>query len=405
MAKKKNAARADGRIAVQVYLGRGVDGKRQYKTVYGATQKEADKKAEEVKLAMRKGLDVAAERDTFEEWAERWKKIKKREVSGVKFTVYCNALKHLYRGIGHMPISKLRTADIQDVIIDLADKNPNTGKPTASETLKTIKSAASQVLQLAIDNRVIDHNPATAVKISSKGERSDRRALTADEQSWIEQMPHRAQCAAMIMMHAGLRRGELIPLLWSDIDLKARTISVNKSVEIIKSHFAVKDELKSDASRRVVDIPQKLADFLVEQPRASVLVCPRTNGAIHTQSSWEKMWGTYMLDLNIRFGDFGPFRVKKNGKPFMSKYDPEGVPLVIPKFTPHWLRHTFATNLYLAGVDILTAKEQLGHANIATTLEIYTHLDAQHKRRSMDKLDAFFGACKSDASQAGAKGQ
>ena len=63
--------------------------------------------------------------------------------------------------------------------------------------------------------------------------------------------------------------------------------------------------------------------------------------------------------------------------------------VVIPKITPHWLRHTFATILYFAGVDILTAKEQLGHSDIKTTLGIYTHLDKQYKRKSMSRLDEY----------------
>ena len=47
------------------------------------------------------------------------------------------------------------------------------------------------------------------------------------------------------------------------------------------------------------------------------------------------------------------------------------------------------TLMYLSGVDILTAKEQAGHADIKTTLEIYTHLDKKYKRSSMDKLDDY----------------
>lgn len=61
----------------------------------------------------------------------------------------------------------------------------------------------------------------------------------------------------------------------------------------------------------------------------------------------------------------------------------------ISSFTPHWLRHTFATLLYLAGVDILTARDQLGHADIKTTLAIYTHLDKKYKRSNMGKLDEY----------------
>lgn len=81
MPKKRNTKRADGRIAVQVYLGRDENGKRKYKTVYGATQKEADEKALQVKLAMKKGIDVTSELDPFSKWAERWMSIKKTEVS------------------------------------------------------------------------------------------------------------------------------------------------------------------------------------------------------------------------------------------------------------------------------------------------------------------------------------
>ena len=57
MAKKSNSKRADGRIAVQVYIGM-VDGKRKYKTVYGRTQKEADNKAKDLKAQRLKGLDL-----------------------------------------------------------------------------------------------------------------------------------------------------------------------------------------------------------------------------------------------------------------------------------------------------------------------------------------------------------
>ena len=63
--------------------------------------------------------------------------------------------------------------------------------------------------------------------------------------------------------------------------------------------------------------------------------------------------------------------------------------MTIPPITMHWLRHTFCTLLYLAGVDVVQACAQMGHADVSTTLRIYTHLDAIHKRKSVDKLDAY----------------
>ena len=67
-------------------------------------------------------------------------------------------------------------------------------------------------------------------------------------------------------------------------------------------------------------------------------------------------------------------------------------------FTAHQLRHTYATMLYDAGVDVLTAKELLGHTDIKTTLDIYTHLSKERRLKSVTTFDDFV-KCKSCASQ------
>ena len=386
MPKKKNAIRKDGRVRVKIYLGMGEDNKPKYKYVYGRTQKEADEKALQLKLSMRKGLDITAERDTFGTWAERWLKIKAGKVSAARIVVYESHIKHLNAALEQAQITKIRPADVQEIITNLSVNNPNTGKPMARETLMGLKSTAVQILKLAVDNRVMDYNPATVVEIPNVPKTAPRRALTEEEQRWITDTPHRAQRAAMIMMYAGLRRGELIPLLWSDVDLTGRTIRVTKTVEKVKGAFRLKDTAKTESSIRVVDIPKKLAGFLAGEQRESIYVCVSASNKIHTPSSWDRMWESYLADLNLLHGDFGPFQKKPK-----SKFDPDGVPFVIPPISAHWLRHTFATMLYMAGVDILTAKEQLGHSDIKTTLEIYTHLDAIYKRKSMNKLDEFLG--------------
>ena len=387
MPKKKNAVRKDGRIKSQVYLGRNDEGKKQYKYVYGHSQKELDEKVLQLKVSMRKGIDVTAERDTFGEWADRWLQVKRLEVSRARGVVYESHIKHLKRSLEYSLITKIRPADLQDIVTTLSTNNPNTGKPMAKETLSGLKSTAIQIFQLAIDNRVMDYNPANAVKLPNTPPPSPRRALTPDEQAWIIDTPHRAQRAAMIMMFAGLRRGEVIPLLWSDIDLTAKTITVNKSIEFIGGKPVLKDTTKTAAGVRTVDIPQKLVDFLAGELRESIYVCVNASGKMHTESSWRRLWESYLADLNLNHGNFSPFEKKPK-----SKFDPDGVPFVIPHVSPHWLRHTFATILYMAGVDVLTAMAQLGHADIKTTLAVYTHLDALHKRKSMSKLDDFLSA-------------
>lgn len=95
--------------------------------------------------------------------------------------------------------------------------------------------------------------------------------------------------------------------------------------------------------------------------------------------------------LNEKYGDFSDLPKQK------SRFSPGGLPMRIPNITAHWLRHTFATMLYFAGVDIMTAKEQLGHSDIKTTLEIYTHLDSKFKRKKMNKLNEFIAEQKHNA--------
>lgn len=403
MAKSK---RSDGRYAVQIYLGKTEDGKRNYKTVYGATKKEANAKANDVKAMLGKGIDISAQSDTFKEWNKRWLSMKKRTVSASQYTVYSSVCKYLDNLIGDREISKIRLADVQSAIDEIADKNPHTKKPSSSKLLKQMKSAAVQIFDMAVQNRVIDFNPANAVQLDKRESTNKRRALTQEEQQWITDTPHRAQLPAMLMMYAGLRRGEVIPLTWNDIDLINKTITVNKSVEMIDGKSREKPTTKTVNSQRVIDIPQKLVEFLLIKKRESksLLVCTNAHGSMYNSTSWKRLWESYIKDLNFKYGELSFNDAKKyNGIKPKSKFDPGGIEITIPKFTAHWLRHTFATLLYLSGVDVLTAKEQLGHSDIKTTLQIYTHLDKQFKRKSMSKLDDYLenkSQCKSDASQA-----
>ncbi|HCA28865.1 MAG TPA: site-specific integrase [Ruminococcaceae bacterium] len=405
MPKKRNAKRKDGRIPVQVYLGR-VDGKRKYKTVYGQTQKEANEKARQVKIEIDHGVDVTAEQDTFSMWADSFlKKKKASEVSESQYRNYKGTVKYLKEQIGSMHIKDIRVQVLQDIINSLVEYNPHTAQPTSKRTLKFVLSTARQIIQLAVKNRVITYNTANDVDIPTNAPQEHRRALTEKEQQWIIDTPHRAQRAAMIMMYAGLRRGELIPLTWNDIDLKKKTIRINKAVAIKDGKLQVKPFTKSEAGMRTIDVPQRLVDFLTKERKQAFggsavnpLVCPAVNGGLMTDTAWRRMWSSYLTELNFKYGN----RMDKNGKVAKSKYDSNGIVMTIPHFTAHWLRHTFATLLYMAGVDVLTAKEQLGHADIKTTLQIYTHLDKQFKRKSMSKLDDYLSKCKSNASQANA---
>lgn len=337
MSKIRNKPRPDGRIAVQIYLGM-VDGKRRYKTVYGSTQKEADEKALQVRLQLKKGIDITAERDTFGQWAQRFLEVKQADgVCHSQILSYKNYCKHL-SSLDPLPISKVRGGDIQAIILGLAEGSPG-HKPLARGTLEKIRGTAKQIFQLAIEARVMDYNPADAVRIPKGSPETHRGALTEEQQQWVIETPHRAQRAAMVMMYAGLRRGELTALTWADVDLHDHTITVNKSVEMIHGKPVVKDHTKTPSGMRTVNIPQKLVDFLSQEKALEnplcVYVVHTIKGTMLTNQAWKTLWDSYLKTLNEQYGGW-------SGK--VSKFQPGGLPMKIPVFTPHWLRHTYATN-------------------------------------------------------------
>lgn len=387
MSKK---VRSDGRLQSKVYLPGG-----KYKYVYAHSPKELSKKVTELKLQLGKGLDISAANDTFERWSARWLKYKQVEVSHSRYCVLTFAVDKL-APIANMAICKIRLSDLQDIILDLYDDD------YSYDTMSKVKSTAKQILQYAIDNKVIDYNAAQGVKIPGKNSPSDRRALTAEEQLWIAApSDNRGHRAAMIMMYSGLRRGELIPLLWRDIDLDTKTIRVDKSVEIINGQSIVKSGAKSEAGVRTVYIPQVLADYLATVPRDNnLLVCPDAQGRMMSAQAFTRMWESYMAELNYKYGDFSNVLVPDKQHPSelvpyqkpKSRFAPEAIPKVIPHFTPHWLRHTFISLMYMAGVDIVTAQQQAGHSSVQTTLRIYTHLDGLYKAKTINKLDDYLSA-------------
>lgn len=374
MAKIRNSRRADGRLKASIYIGLDENGRKKYKYVYARTAKELEKKIDEIKLRLGKGIDISAERDAFGYWLEKWLAFKATDVSENWHKVLkINSGK--LSEIEEIAVAKLRAVDLQDILVGLAADN------YSKRVIKAVRDIAVSVIDFAIENRVVDYNPFRCTHIPAKTKDvQKRRALTLEEQSWIVNTPHRAQLPAMIMMYAGLRRGELFALNWNDVDLEQQTITVNKSVVMRDGKPAIKHSGKTAAAMRTVYIPKCLAGYLSKQPKASLLVCPTASGQLMTDSGWRRLWESYMWVLNEKYG---------HGIALGRRKPRTSVPMMIPPFTAHWLRHTFVTNLYHAGVDVAVARDQAGHSDIKTTLAIYTTLDKECRVTSADKIDKY----------------
>lgn len=373
----KYTKRKDGRYQARVYLGTDAEGKKQFKYIYASSVRELTKAEADIRAKAEKGINLMTMNDTYSEWLERLKTVKETELTETEYNTFVARASHFVDFFGSVPLKEINQQNIQPIINAVFKRNPSTGKPSAKRTVERYLSAASAVFEYAIENRATDFNPCKYVKIPKQAQVSERRALSPQERQWIEDTPHRAQTAAMLMMYSGLRRGEATALLWSDINLKEKTITVNKSYDF--KNYRIKTP-KTASGTRVVSIPDKLVNYLRSLDRKSIYVITSASGKMMSDTAWKRLWDSYLCDLDLKYGT----SIQKR-----NKFDPRGHILTIETFSPHCLRHTFCTIMYEAGIDVLTAKEQMGHSDVKTTLAIYTHLDSQHKKKNVSRLNEY----------------
>ena len=375
----KYIKRADGRYQARIYLGIDSNHKKKFKYLYANSEKELQKLEAELRAKHSKGADIVSYDDTFSQWLNRLLTVKETELTESEYNTFKARAKVFDDEIGGLPLKSISQSMLQPIINEIYTRNPTTGKPSAKRTVARYISAASAVFSYAIECRSADFNPCVYLKVPKAAKVTERRMLTPTERQWVEDTPHRAQLPAMLMMYSGLRKGEVTALTWADIDFDNHTISVNKSFNFKQGEIKLP---KTAAGRRVVSVPAKLIRFLQTVPKnnINILVVTTANCGRMTESAWKRLWESYLKDLNLKYGTSF---IKRN------KFDPKGNIMTIEPFTPHCLRHTFCSIMYEAGTDVLTAKEQMGHSDIKTTLSIYTHLDKQHKQKNISKLDAY----------------
>lgn len=327
----------------------------------------------------------------FSEVSELWLQDASIDVSWSWKNQLESNVNHLNKAIGSKDIQDILPCDLSRLLKTLSLKNPNTNKPASKRLLKSITSVASQIFEFAIENRITNYNPAltkSAKKIPKKATVKEVFAVDENQQTLIMEFDHPAKLATVIMMFMGLRAGELLALKWSDIDLDRQVVHVVRSCSRISSNrFEIKKGTKNGKVRDIC-IPGSIIDYLTEKKKEAntSLVLTNRHRNLHTPTSWRSYWNAYQNELN-----YYTYRLDclRNGVIPKNKFCPTGIPDMNVRFNAHQLRHTFATMLYKSKVDVLTAKELLGHSDVKTTLGIYTHLDEQFKKVSILQYDDY----------------
>lgn len=366
--------REDGRYKKQITIGRGPDGARVFKYLYGSTKKELEAKIKDFENQRNAGIRIGDENTTFQQASEMWLGITTIHIVPGTRKMYETALyRHLIPDIGGYRLKDLKPYHLQVIVNRLAKEGYSV------KTIKTIKNTAGRVMEFSADNDLIAKNPFKRITLPRGEKNGKRRALTAEEQKIILDSygKHRMSVPAILMMCCGLRRGEIMALEWKDIDTDNKYITVNKAVMINNNKTEVKAP-KTEAGNRRVPIAGILLDKLAyEKGEAkSDMVCPSAAGDRMTETAFRRAWKSYEHYLNITAG----------GKD-ASRSNPKVVR--VEHITPHMLRHTYATMLYDAGVDVKNAQRYLGHEDVLTTLRIYTHLSQEKEKIGDASFDLY----------------
>lgn len=192
-----------------------------------------------------------------------------------------------------------------------------------------------------------------------------------------------------LSLFGGLRKGELIALTWEDIDFENNILSINKSAGHIQKGQIIKTT-KTTNSNRVVPIPKTEIELL------SRWKTEQKNFMLTVGSKWEGYRGkefdknNVFIQTNINYGKTmnlsTPYRKFVT---FINYYNQtvEKEEDKLPLISLHGLRHTCATLNIALGTDIKTVQAILGHANVQTTLNTYTHAIEEKKREAVNTLE------------------
>jgi integrase len=358
MPRTKLKKRKDGRFR-KVYAG---------VPFYGLTEKEATDKANAYKRDLEAGLRAEQAGITVQEYANRWVQIHKANVSLNQYNDYVRRLNTVCIYIGNKRMRDVVMSDIQLVYNELMTGKSKSSITKYASMIKSLFSAAQ------ID-RIIMHNPCLAAK-PPKGYAGSHRALEDWERDAVHQMVnsgHRFAAAAMTMLYAGLRRGEVLALnIDRDVDFDARVIHVREAV-----HFeSNRDKLgkpKTEASVRDVPLVDVLADVL--RGKHGLLITG-AGGEYMTQSAFKRAWESYLTKTEAMLNGVTQKRWYGKTKEQRQIIADGGE---LPQWKEfrvrtHDFRHSYCTMLYELGIDIKTAQTWMGHEDEAMTRQVYTHL-------------------------------
>ena len=272
--------------------------------------------------------------------------------------------------IGSIKLTKLTSHDLQKLYKELKengriDRKSGHGNPgLSSTTVRSLHPMLHNALNRAVKERLILRNP-TEDCIAPKVQKFERQILQPEHiKTYLDAADKRGLLPMFYLkLVSGLRKGEITALLWSDLDIQNKTISVSKQYVKNPNGELTLSRPKTETSVRKVSIPQEAVDLLVAEHKK------------HPDNP-------YMFPSPVTGEMYYPDSIVNQHKKILKDAG-------LPHIRFHDLRHTFATLALQNGVDVKTVSSMLGHYDAGFTLRIYTHATRQKQDEAAQTMGSF----------------
>ncbi|MBQ6397383.1 MAG: site-specific integrase [Oscillospiraceae bacterium] len=339
------------------------DGTRKY--FRGKTKKEAERKRTEARMKIGMGVDVNCE-TTVEELADLWfrlykeGKLHKRSEESITFIL----AHYILPVLGKMKVADVKPIHIQQLM--------NAVSKYSFSTQKKVLQYTRAIFTVAVENGMVARTPVGSSIKAGGPKAKEKKPLTKEQTDALLAAVKgtRVYPLIVVLLYGGLRIGEALGLMWSDIDFDAGTITVNRSIVYPPSNRSgeINTDLKTENAHRKIPLPKEAMEVLRrEQLNSKALwVFPKQDGDFLSYDSFRSMW--YLVETRQ-----------------ISKRKGTGKRRELVERTldfdvhPHLLRHTCITRWFEQGLDLKEIQRMAGHSSLELTLNVYTHYNEEER--------------------------
>ena len=378
--KIKEYIKQDGSKAYMFQTYLGVDpatGKPRKTTRRGfATKKEAQLTLSRLKFEIEENGFTKVTHDNFEEiyllWFDSAYKNTVKESTYVKTKEMFRV--HILPAFGSMKLNKISVTYCQTTVNNWCD---------SLAKYRVMKNYVTKVLDYSIALGLLKDNPMRKITMPKRKEIVDGEKV--ENYYNKEELQHFLDCIKSdgftrwhalfrLLAFSGMRKGEALALEWKDIDFNQSTVTVNKTLARGENNKLIIQSPKTKTSFRTVSVDpgtmQLLKEWRKEQARDYLKL------GFNTMQPSQVVFTTYKNEY-MQLASVTN-RINK----IIKKHD-------LKVITTHGLRHTHCSLLFEAGASIQEVKERLGHSDIQTTMNIYTHVTEKAKEGMAEKFAAY----------------